>query len=182
MFYVLILVLAFCLLVPVVIHNGLVTKRNDVRNAFATIDAQLKKRWDLIPQLVATVKGYAGHERGLFENLASARREAMMTAAISPARLEPESHLSSLIPQTLALAEAYPELKASEQFMNLQRNLTEVEAQIAAARRAYNAAIMSYNNSVEMFPSSLIASAGNFQRMPHFEIPVEERRPRAVDL
>ena len=162
------IVVLFPLLVLVFIYNGHINRRNAVDYAFASIDVQLKKRWDLIPNLVNTVKGYANHEKELLEDITRARKQARDRHDDSFDRFEGERRIDQDIPQIMAIAEGYPELKADKQFLNLQRNLTEVEAQIAAARRAYNSAVMKYNNGVDMFPSSIVAGMFGFKRRQHF--------------
>ncbi len=158
--------------------NSLVNRRNHVRFAFATIDVQLKKRFDLVPNLVETVKAHAAHEREVLESVTAARSRAAAPGAGWQAQQTLHHELDRLI----ARAEAYPDLKTDRQFLMLQRQLAECEAQIAAARRAYNASIMDYHNSVEMFPSSLVASIFGFRRMPDFEIAVAERARPDVRL
>jgi LemA protein len=153
------------------VFNGLVNARNQVRLAFSTIDVQLKKRHDLVPNLVETVKGYAAHERDTLEAVAAARN----LAAQPGAGWQAQENLQHAVGLLIARAEAYPDLKASDHFLMLQRQLAECEAQIAAARRTYNSSVMDYNNSVEMFPSSLVAGLFNFKRKPEFEIAVAER-------
>lgn len=170
------------LLVLVLIYNGHVNRRNAVDYAYASIDVQLKKRWDLVPNLVNTVKGYATHERDLLENITLARQQASGTHDASAERFGHERQLDSGLPRLIAVAESYPELKADKQFLNLQRNLTEIEAQISAARRAYNASVMDYNNGVDMFPSSIIAAMFGFKRRQHFETQASERSPQAVHV
>lgn len=168
------------LLVPGVwvlfVYNSLVNLRNQVRLAFATIDVQLKKRFDLVPNLVETVKGYAAHEREVLENVTLARNHA----AAPGAGWQAQENLQHAVGSLIARAEAYPDLKASGHFLMLQRQLAECEAQIAAARRTYNASVMDFNNSVEMFPSSLVAGLFKFTRKPEFEIAIAERE--AVDV
>lgn len=163
------------LLVPgiwvLVAYNSLVNGRNQVRLAFSTIDVQLKKRFDLVPNLVETVKGYASHEGEVLEHVTLARNQA----AAPGAGWQAQENLSHAVGSLIARAEAYPDLKASGHFLMLQRQLAECEAQIAAARRTYNASVMDYNNSVEMFPSSLIAGLFHFERKPEFEIAIAER-------
>jgi len=168
------------LLVFIIIYNGHINRRNAVNYAYASIDVQLKKRWDLVPNLVNTVKGYAKHEKELFENVVRARQQAKAMHDDSPDRFDEERHLDEQLPRLIAVAEGYPELKADRQFLNLQRNLTEIEAQIAAARRAYNAAVMNYNNGVDMFPSSIVASLFGFTRRQHFETASQERRAQTL--
>jgi LemA protein len=153
------------------VFNGLVNRRNQVRLAFSTIDVQLKQRHDLVPNLVETVKGYAAHERETLEAVTAARN----LAAQPGAGWAMQENLQHAVGQLIARAEAYPDLKASGHFLMLQRQLSECEAQIAAARRSYTASVMDYNNSVEMFPSSLVAGLFGFARKPEFEIAVAER-------
>lgn len=164
------------LLVPgvwlLITYNGLINLRNQVALAFATIDVQLKKRFDLIPNLVATVKAYASHEQTALEEVTLARTQAAAAAA----GWEAQEHLQHAVGRLIARAEAYPDLKANSQFLMLQRQLAECEAQIAAARRTYNASVMDYNNSVEMFPSSIVAGIFGFGRKPEFEIAIQERQ------
>jgi LemA protein len=159
-------------------YNSLVNLRNQVRLAFSTIDVQLKNRFDLVPNLVATVKGYATHEREVLELVTRARSEA----AAPGAGWQAQEHLQQAVGSLMARAEAYPDLKASGNFLMLQRQLAECEAQIAAARRTYNASVMDYNNSVEMFPSSLVAGLFRFARKPEFEIAIAEREVPSVGL
>ena len=163
------------LLIPTVwvliVFNGLVNSRNQVKLALATIDVQLKKRHDLIPNLVETVKSYAQHERDALQAITQARTQAAAPGASWHAQEELQHAVTSMI----ARAEAYPDLKASNNFVMLQRQLAECEAQIAAARRGYNSSVMDYNNSVEMFPSALVAKMFRFYRKPEFEIAVAER-------
>ena len=145
-------------LILMIIYNGLVAKRNMVRSAFSTIDVMLKKRHDLIPNLVNTVKGFASHERETFEKVISLRNQAVNPGISDAERLKVEGQIGPQVGRLLAIAESYPELKSSAQFLNLQRNLTEVEEQISAARRAYNGGVLAINNAVETFPSNLVAA------------------------
>lgn len=152
-------------------YNSLVNRRNQVRYASATTDVQLKNRHDLVPNLVETVKGFAAHEKQVFESVTKARTEAMAPGAGWQAQENLHQQLGTLI----ARAEAYPELKSDGNFVMLQRQLAECEAQIAAARRTYNASVMDYNNAIEMMPASLVAGVLGFRHQPSFEIAVEER-------
>ncbi|MGJ8657685.1 MAG: LemA family protein [Akkermansiaceae bacterium] len=139
---------------------------------------QLKKRWDLVPQLVNIVKGYAVHESALLEKLIDARARAQSSSSpstLSHQRINKEQVLTQHCSQVVALAESYPELKASEQFMMLQRNLAEIEAQVAASRRSYNAYVVRYNNAIESFPSNIIASRHEFRLADYFSIDLTER-------
>lgn len=168
-------VAAFVALVLIVIFNGLVVKRNRVENAFATIDVLLRKRYDLIPNLVATVKGYATHERAVFSEITRLRAEALKERPRTDRAVELNNRISELLFGIMGVVEAYPELKANENFLQLQRALNEVEEQISAARRAYNAAVMDLNNAVQMFPSSVVASATGFGTRRFFEAAGAER-------
>ena len=165
----------FILLVPMLMYNSLVGKRNQVRNIFGTMDAMLKKRWDLIPNLVSTVKGYADHERGLFEAVTEARAKAQSGQLNNEQKVGLENSFMQLLGVVRATVENYPDLKASDNFMHLQRTLNELEEQISAARRAYNASVTDYNNSVQMFPTNIIANMFNFQQMTLFQIEDNER-------
>lgn len=149
------------LLIVVGLYNGLVSRRNAAQNAFASLDANLQKRFDLIPNLVATVKGTMTHERDTLEALTQLREQGN--------RASGEGDSAQLIGQIMARAEAYPELKASANFGHLQRTLTEIEEQISASRRTLNATIADYNNAIESFPSSLLASSFGFTRRDFYE-------------
>jgi len=175
----LVLIFGFLILVPLIVvalvYNGFISRRNQMRNAFSSIDVQLKKRWNLIPNLVETVKGYAAHEKELFESVVAARDGARSQSAESGARFTEEEKLSSSVGRLMAVAEGYPELRSGEHFLNLQRNLTEIESQISAARRTYNAAVQEWNNGVESFPTSVLAGFWKFERADWFEARSEER-------
>ncbi|MGJ8673199.1 LemA family protein [Rubritalea sp.] len=166
------------LLALIVMYNGHVSRRNAVEYAFSSIDVQLKKRWDLIPRLVETAKGYAKHEKEVFERVIEARAQAQ--SARGDERFRREGEVSQELPRLIALGERYPELKSDAQFLNLQRNLTEIESQISAARRAYNAAITEYNDGVQMFPSSLVAGMFGFKRREWFQIEASETEVKSV--
>ncbi len=157
------------------VYNGLISKRNSARRAFSGIDVQLKKRWDLIPRLVEVVKGYAAHEKKVFTRVIEARKVAMEARDDGHLRMGSEKVIAMETPKIMALAENYPELKADKQFLWLQRNLTEIESQISASRRAYNASVLKFNNGIETFPSSIIASKHGFTTMDFFDIDLTER-------
>ena len=146
-----------------------------MRNAFSSIDVQLRRRWDLIPNLVKTVKAFASHEKEVFESIIAARNSAQTLPAKGSQRARQEAVISQGVDRLLAVAEGYPDLKSSEHFLNLQRNLTEVESQISASRRAYNAAVQAWNNGVESFPGSLFAGMWGFKAADWFEIQNHER-------
>ena len=156
-------------------YNGLVGRRNQVRNAFSSIDVYLRKRFDLIPDLVETVKGFARHEEALFTRVIEARNRIASGELNQAERLRVEGEIGPAVQRLFAVAEAYPELRSGEHFLNLQRNLTEIEEQISAARRAYNAAVLEINNAVERFPTNLVAGAFGFRRHDFFEAAAGER-------
>jgi len=170
------------ILILVLMYNGFVSRRNRLRNAFASIDVQLKKRWDLVPQLVEMVRAYASHEKGVFERVTRARRGIESVESDSPERFRYEQDLGAGVSQVMLLAEDYPELKAGKQFLNLQRNLTEVESQIAASRRAFNAAVTGWNEGVEMFPGSVMAGICGFRVQDWFETPESQRKVTDVQI
>jgi LemA protein len=151
------------------IYNGLVQLRVRADNAWSDIDIQLKRRHDLIPNLVETVKGYASHEKGTFENVAK-YRSAAMAATSADDRAQAEGQLTQALRGLLAVAEAYPELKANTQFQALQQSLAEMEDSIQNARRYYNAVVRDLNTKIQSFPSNLIAGMFNFQQRTFFEI------------
>lgn len=163
-----------------VIYNGFVTRRNVVENAFATIDVQLKKRWDLVPDLVETVKAHAIHEQGVFERVILARQGVEQSEVGTRERFSHEQDLGAGVSRLLMLAEAYPDLKAGGHFLKLQRNLVEIEARLAAARRAYNAAVTDWNEGVKMFPGSMLAKVFGFQTADWFETPAEQRKTQDI--
>jgi LemA protein len=155
--------------------------RNQVRTAWADIDVQLKRRHDLIPQLVSAVKGYAGYERGVLNSVTELRSQAM--AQTSPAKLGvTESELQKGVMQILALEEAYPDLTANQNFLQLQRDLVEVEDNLQYARRFYNGAVRDYNTSLERFPGMLVAHAGSFSPVEFFSADEEDRSAVRVEL
>jgi len=166
----------------VFVYNRLVQRRQMANNGWSDIDVQLKRRADLIPSLVATVKGYAAHERTLFEEVI-ARRNAALDAGDNPAaRGKAESELSRPVSKLLAVAEAYPELKASSNFLELQKELAETEDKIEMARRFYNGAVRELNTLVEGFPVNFIAGSLGFAKRDFFEIKTADRAAPQVDM
>lgn len=159
-------------------YNGLVMLRNRVREAFADIDVQLKRRYDLIPNLVNTVKGYAAHERGVFEKVTEARARALSAEQSRDLKgiAQAENMLSGALKTLFAVAENYPDLKASTNFLELQRDLRDTEDKIQAARRFYNTNVMSLNTHIEVLPSNLIARMFNFRKEEFFELQEEAAR------
>ena len=161
-------------------YNSLIGKRNQVDNAFAGIDALLKKRYDLIPNLVATVKQYMEHEAGVLNQVTELRARAMSGGLTSDETVELNNQIGQALGGIMVAVENYPDLKASENFQQLQQSLNEVEEQVSAARRAFNASVTDFNNAVEMFPTNLVAGMLNFHRRKLFEIPETERQAHDV--
>jgi LemA protein len=162
-------VIVLVVLMVVSLYNRLVRLRNNREQAFADIDVQLKQRHDLIPQLVDAVKGYMGHERGVLTDITEARTNAMKATTIND-KIAAENKLSAALEGLKVSVEAYPDLKASQNFMDLQNEISDVENKIAAARRFFNSATKELNVATEMFPSNLIATLFNFKREPMFEL------------
>ena len=156
------------------LYNNLVKLRNNRENAFANIDVQLKQRHDLIPQLVATVKGYATHEREVLQRVTEARTAAMSATTIND-KVVAENALSNALAGLKVSLEAYPDLKANQNFLQLQGEISDVENKLAAVRRFFNSATRELNNAVETFPSNLFAKMFGFKREPMFEVPQAER-------
>ena len=181
---VLIIIVIIVLLIVFLIsaYNGMVRARNKVDEAWSGIDVQLKRRHDLIPNLVETVKGYAAHERETFQAVTDARTRAM--SASGPAQAgAAEGMLSQALGRLFAVAEAYPQLRATENFQQLQSALTDTEDQISASRRIYNGNVQSYNTKIQVFPNSIIAGFGGFQPREYFEIEDPgDREPVKVDF
>ena len=156
------------------IYNNLVKLRNNRENAFANIDVQLKQRHDLVPQLVATVKGYATHEREVLQRVVEARSAAMGATNIND-KIHAENALSSALSGLKVQLEAYPELKANQNFLQLQGESADIENKLAAVRRFFNSATRELNNAVQTFPSNIFAGMFGFKKEPMFEVPQEER-------
>jgi LemA protein len=171
-----VIVVAVVALLVISLYNRLVRLRNGVENAFASIDVQLKQRCDLIPQVVDAMREYMSHERGTLDEL-TALREKATAASTTEDRLKLDEQMSGLLRGLMVRAEAYPDLKASEAVSMLQRSLNEVEAQIAAARRTFNAAATTFNTALEVFPANLLAGGLlGFGRRALFEAAADERR------
>lgn len=168
--------IAFILLVFVFMYNNLIRKRNEVDNAFGGMDVQLKKRYDLIPNIVATVKQYATHEKELLTKVTEMRAKATSGNISNEEKVALDNQISAGMKSIMVAVENYPDLKANENFMNLQRTLNEVESQISAARRTYNAVITDYNNAIQTFPSNIMAGMMSLKRKEVFVIPEAERQ------
>ena len=176
----LIVILVIVLVVGIIIwaistRNSLVALQNNVEEGFSTIDVYLKKRWDLIPNLVETVKGYAAHEQGTFTKVIEARNKAM-TATTAEDKIAAENALTGTLKSLFALKEAYPDLKANQQFAMLQSQLTSIENDIAQHRKYYNATVKQFNNKIMFFPSSIIANSMKLTKKPYFEVDASERQ------
>jgi LemA protein len=167
--YIVLGVLALLVLVVVLMYNGLVAKRNRAKEAWSDIEVQMKRRYDLIPNLVETVKGYAGHERQTLESVTSARTAAMGAQTVEQ-HAAAENMLTGALKSLFAVSEAYPDLKANTNFLELQRELSDTENKIMASRRFYNSTVQSLNTSIEQFPGSLVAGPFGFHQMELFEL------------
>ena len=180
---VILIIVAVVVIVVIAMYNKLVRLRNTVKSSWSDIDVQCKKRFDLVPNLVETVKGYASHERTVFEKVTEARSMAMK--ATNPVEMaKAENMIRDTLKSLFAVAEAYPELKANANFLQLQSQLQELENNIESARRYYNAVVRDYNISIESFPSNLIASQFGFKQEQLFQLeaPEAERKPVKVSF
>ncbi len=168
---VVLIIVAIIVLWAIFAYNRLVSLRNRAKEAWADIQVQLKRRYDLIPNLVETVKGYAAHEKTVFEDVTAARTAAMSAPAATPAdQMKTENQLSGALKSLFAVSEAYPDLKANENFLSLQRELGDTEDKIQAARRFYNTTVMALNTAEQSFPGNTIAGAFGFGPMDLFEL------------
>ena len=156
------------------LYNGLVSMRNNRENAFANIDVQLKQRHDLIPQLVSTVKGYAKHEEGVLTKVTEARNRAMSAGTIND-KIAAEAALTGAMSQFSLQMEAYPDLKANQNFMHLQAELADIENKLASVRRFFNSATKELNNAVQKFPGNIVAGMFGFGQEPYFDLGVVQR-------
>lgn len=173
---------ALAILAYILIYNGMVGARNRVEESWSGIDVQLKRRHDLVPNLVETVKGYAKHEQQVFEKTSQARADAMKAAGVQQAQ-EAEAKLSGALADLRAVAENYPDLRATENFQRLQADLNEIEDEIQAARRIYNSNVQAFNTKIQVFPNSVVAGMGNFSEREFFEIEEPgEREPVKVSF
>jgi len=177
LFFIILIIIIIGWLISV--FNRLVTLRNRTKEAWSDIDVQLKRRHDLIPNLIETVKGYATHEKEVFEKVTEARAKAISAQGLAE-KGQAENMLSGTLKSLFAVAESYPELKANQNFLELQRELTDTEDKIQAARRFYNGNVRDLNIQIEIFPTNLIAGAFGFQKMEFFEIAEAEKAPVQV--
>ncbi|MEI7463406.1 MAG: LemA family protein [Candidatus Taylorbacteria bacterium] len=167
-------IIAIILVWGVVSYNGLIRTINRAKEAWSDIDVQLKRRYDLIPNLINTVKGYATHESSVFENVTKARAAAMGATSLND-KSQTEATLAGALKSVFAIAEAYPELKANENFMSLQTELADTEDKIQAARRFYNANVRDLNTSVQVFPGNIIAGMFHITAMEFFQLDATEQ-------
>ncbi len=163
-------------------YNGFIAKRNQVRTALSSIDVNFKLRHDLIPNIIEAVKGYMAHEKELLGSLTELREKAMSRNSSDAERFDVESQVGKALHGITVRAEAYPDLKASQNFVHLQKTLTEVEEQLSASRRSYNSAVERLNNGIEMFPSSIVAGMMSLRTLEFFEASAAEREPIKVDF
>ena len=173
--YIIITIIVLIVIYALAIYNSFVQLNNKVKEAFSTMDVYLKKRWDLIPNIVETVKGYAKHEKSTLEDVVKARN-TYLSASTPEDQLKADGQLTAAVNKLFALAESYPDLKANESFLSLQKELTTCEEKITYARQFYNDSVLSYNNKIELFPSSIIASMFHFEKEKFFEASAEERK------
>jgi len=178
MMMIILIVIILIIVWGVLVYNGLIRLKNRVDEAWSDIDVQLKRRHDLIPNLIETVKGYAKHESGTFEKVVEARSAAMSAqeSGDPKAQAQAENMLSSTLKSIFALAENYPDLKANQNFLELQRELSDTENKIQASRRFYNGNVRDFNTKIELFPNSIIAGMLNFKPREFFEIEDEKER------
>lgn len=169
-----IIVVVLIVLYVISVYNGLISLRNKVNDQFSQIDVELKRRFDLVPNLVETVKGYTKHEKETLEGVVNARNSYVSAGNMSE-QLKADGELSNAISKLFALAENYPDLKANENFNNLQNELSEIEQKIVYARQFYNDSVLKLNNKIEMFPSNIVAGMFNFKKKEFYEAQKEER-------
>ena len=174
-------VVALLGLYVIITYNGLVNLRNRIENAWAQIDVQLKRRYDLIPNLVNTVKGYATHEKGTFEAVTQARANAISAEGVGD-QAQAENMISGALKSLFAVAEAYPDLKANQNFLELQEELSGTEGRIAYARQFYNDAVLRLNTKIQSFPSNIMANAFGFKEREYFEADDASRGPVSVQF
>ena len=167
--WIIVAVVAVVLLYIAAVYNGLIRKRNQVDNAWSQIDVQLKRRIDLIPNLIETVKGYAAHEKSTLEAVIKARNAAIAAPATPAGQAAADNILTGALKQLFALSEAYPDLKANQNFLALQEELTATEGRVAYSRQFYNDSVLSYNNKRQAFPAVIFASILHFDKREYFE-------------
>jgi LemA protein len=179
---VILVVLALLVIYLIVAYNGLIRRRNQIENAWSQIDVQLKRRLDLIPNLVQTVKGYAAHERETLQAVVEARNAAVAAPDTPHAQAEAQGQVSGALRQLFALGEAYPDLKANQNFRDLQEELTATEGRVAYARQFYNDSVLDYNNKLQQFPTVFFARMLKFDKREYFEADEAARSVPTVEF
>lgn len=174
-----IVAVAVVVLLVILLYNRLIRLRNQVQNAWAQIDVQLKKRTDLVPNLVETVKGYVKHEKDVLENVTKARSQVVHAKSVS-GKAKASNMLSDTLKSLFAVSESYPDLKANQNFLQLQEELSGIENKIAYARQFYNDIVMRFNTAIQTFPNNMFAGMMNFKEEPLFEVKEAERKPVQV--
>ncbi|OGI26675.1 MAG: hypothetical protein A2359_03285 [Candidatus Moranbacteria bacterium RIFOXYB1_FULL_43_19] len=174
-------IIAILAIWAIVVYNGLIRLKNRVDEAWSDIDVQLKRRYDLIPNLVSTVKGYASHEKEVFEKVTEARTRAMAAQSAGD-KAQAENALSQTLKSLFAVAEAYPDLKANQNFLELQRELTDTEDKIQASRRFYNGNVRDFNTKIQIFPNNIFAGMLGFSAREFFEAGEGEKEPVKVEF
>jgi LemA protein len=174
-------IIAVIAIAVIAMYNGLITLRNRVDEAWSDISVQLKRRYDLIPNLISTVKGYAAHEKEVFEKVTQARTQAM-SAGTTQEKAEAENALSGTLKSLFAVSENYPDLKANQNFLELQRELTDTEDKIMASRRFYNGNVRDFNTKLQVFPTNMIAGMLNFSAREFFEMDEKEKENVKVEF
>jgi len=180
MIYIFVTAVVIIVLGLIIIYNNLIQKKNAIDNAYFSMDVMLKKRYDLIPQLVETVRGYMTHEKDVLTQLTELRQKVIVENLKTNYKVELDNKINTVLQNVFASFENYPQLKASENFLNLQGAINETEEQLAASRRFYNAAVNDYHNGIEMFPSSLVASWMGLKHKTFFSIANEHREVPAL--
>ena len=180
MIYIFVTAIVVIILALIIIYNNLIQKKNAIDNAYFSMDVMLKKRYDLIPQLVETVRGYMTHEKDVLTQLTELRQKVIGENLNTNDKVELDNKINTVLQNVFASFENYPQLKASENFLNLQGAINEAEEQLAASRRFYNAAVNDYHNGIEMFPSSLVASWIGLKHKTFFSIANEHREVPAI--
>lgn len=174
-FWILIAIIAILVIAVIVTKNGLVQANNQVEEAYSTMDVYLKKRHDLIPNLINIVKGYASHEQSVLTQIAQANTAAAQAGSLSE-QIKGEEKLNGAVGRLIAIAQAYPELKSNTNYDNLMKELTKVEEDIANSRKYYNATVREFNNKISSFPGSIFAGKDNLQKKPYFQVSSEAER------
>jgi LemA protein len=182
MIWILVAIIAVIVIYLIVAYNGLIRRRNQIENAWSQVDVQLKRRIDLIPNLVEAVKGYAAHERETLDAVVQARNAAIAAPATPAGQAAADTQITGALRQLFALSEAYPDLKANQNFLALQEELTATEGRVAYSRQFYNDSVLGYNNKLQAFPTMFFAKLLKFQRREYFETDEAARQVPKVEF